>query len=949
MSGKKKSRLKSSTFSFKDRGQLSHGKDLDVQYVTHKKIMKKNRKSTWVESCADPRYDTGPSPTSSPHKRVKHHHEGPDSIPGDVEREIQKIQDDKLRQTQNDFIHEYLNYRDLFLDVILESEDLANEGLCECCQSQEGLFRCLTCSGDHAWCHACILEAHKSLPFHKMQEWNGKCFGDTSLMQMGYIWHLGHGGRPCPSSQGSWEWEDLDVHIDNQVEGTGSHIASETSPPTTSLTIVHSTGVFTHNILWCHCPGSLQQSLQLLKAGLFPASISRPRTAFTFDALDNFLIDALECKTSASSFFQKLRRLTNNAFPDTVPDRYRELMRVSRQWRDLMNRKRFGFGHSSLIKPGPGNLALFCAACPQPGINMPLHWRHNWLIMQRYVVDGNFTAQHMNMRQPHLDVSLSDGLGYMVTEAGYQAHLSSAMESKDWWTSRRVNGCQWCIHFAERVANCTGLSLPEHSRVLAAVGAGQVDGEILETLWASFNKISPTARSMSQYHRQEILDDHMRDSNWKKLVGLVKTLLKKHKRAIKGISDTKPPFDELTRSLDDEKIAIWENDEMKAMEERGEYLDIYQLKIDQAPTMAEIRLRLTEAENAETGRLGTVSWIIQGINLEDAQDGLRSEFRRLPSDATATQKATLEEKRQKISARITAFHETADAMTEGIELEAGTVHKDDARFCWAEDEEHDWEAHVADLEDDSELVDDEISAEDMGLWMPSSVLHDQVTSAHLLALQAEELELRRGQANDCLEKIRLALGDKAVIYRQHFRSADSVWTGTRSKQEAQRCRIKIDKYVRSYQRARSAMERLGMDRESLETVYQEILAEQLSIDKEVTEENRFGQGSDKLAWFWRVNNGKQDQTDTWMDEFYRVNWLKAKARWNRWEEELSLVQHEMGWTVSWFKYQEEKWQLRWHQATKPGHQPYAHKQVLVWKAFTAEAEEKFKDKLLIMI
>lgn len=33
------------------------------------------------------------------------------------------------------------------------------------------------------------------------------------------------------------------------------------------------------------------------------------------------------------------------------------------------------------------------------------------------------------------------------------------------------------------------------------------------------------------------------------------------------------------------------------------------------------------------------------------------------------------------------------------------------------------------------------------------------------------------------------------------------------------------------------MERLGMDRESLETVHQEILAEQLSIDKEVTEEN----------------------------------------------------------------------------------------------------------------
>jgi hypothetical protein len=51
--------------------------------------------------------------------------------------------------------------------------------------------------------------------------------------------------------------------------------------------------------------------------------------------------------------------------------------------------------------------------------------------MQRYVVDGNFTAQHMKMKQPHLDIRLSDGLGYMVTEADYQAHLLSAVESKE--------------------------------------------------------------------------------------------------------------------------------------------------------------------------------------------------------------------------------------------------------------------------------------------------------------------------------------------------------------------------------------------------------------------------------------------------------------------------------------------------------------------------------------
>ncbi|KAG2035372.1 hypothetical protein BDR03DRAFT_868129 [Suillus americanus] len=233
--------------------------------------------------------------------------------------------------------------------------------------------------------------------------------------------------------------------------------------------------------------------------------------------------------------------------------------------------------------------------------------------------------------------------------------------------------------------------------------------------------------------------------------------------------------------------------------------------------------------------------------------------------------------------------------------------------------------------------------------MPSSVLRNEALALGLHTLQAEELELQKGQANDCLEKLRQALGHKAIIYRQHFRSADSTWTGTRSKQEALRCHIKIEKCVRRYQRARGSMQRLGADEDTLRTIYQDIQPHQLSVDKEVTEENRYGQGSDRLAWFWRVNNGHDSQEDVWMDEFYRVNWLKAKARWQRWEEELRLVQHEMGWTVSWFKYRMEEWDQRYRQATKPGHQAYAHRQVLLWGRFALDAENSFKDKMIVVV
>ena len=49
-------------------------------------------------------------------------------------------------------------------------------------------------------------------------------------------------------------------------------------------------------------------------------------------------------------------------------------------------------------------------------------------------------------------------------------------------------------------------------------GVSQVDGEILETLWSSLNEVSGSSRSMMMAHWWEVLDDHMLDSNWKKLL-----------------------------------------------------------------------------------------------------------------------------------------------------------------------------------------------------------------------------------------------------------------------------------------------------------------------------------------------------------------------------------------------------------------------------------------------
>ncbi|KAG1897286.1 uncharacterized protein F5891DRAFT_957412, partial [Suillus fuscotomentosus] len=176
-----------------------------------------------------------------------------------------------------------------------------------------------------------------------------------------------------------------------------------------------------------------------------------------------------------------------------------------------------------------------------------------------------------------------------------------------------------------------------------------------------------------------------------------------------------------------------------------------------APTMAEIRLRLTENEVSTNGRTGAVAWLIEGINIENAQDGLRSSIRQLPEDPTASQRTLMEEKRQKLLSRINKFHETALVMTNGMELEGGAgLHQDDPELCLEEADGSNFPG-IEELGEDSilDIGDDADSpAEVAELWISSWGTSDPIMNDVVMPLHQEELEPRKGQANDCLEKLR---------------------------------------------------------------------------------------------------------------------------------------------------------------------------------------------------
>ena len=247
----------------------------------------------------------------------------------------------------------------------------------------------------------------------------------------------------------------------------------------------------------------------------------------------------------------------------------------------------------------------------------------------------------------------------------------------------------------------------------------------------------------------------------------------------------------------------------------------------------------------------------------------------MPIDPTTTQNANILQKQQRLQTRIAKFNQMAQHFMSDSDIDVTFFHQDDPDFCPEEkgetldDEDRDgvfWGVLDKDAEEGAyEDGQNESFPKDLTLWMPSYIGASSLKETGLEELVKKEVQLRIGQANDSLEKLRTHLGHKSILYRMNFRSSTSVRTDTRSKQDIRRVVLKISRDVRSYHRARESLSRLKASQDILQK-YQLIKPDELGVSKEITEENRFGQGSDILPWFWRIGGNQPGPPGTWNEE-----------------------------------------------------------------------------------
>ncbi|KAF8137103.1 hypothetical protein EV363DRAFT_1156356 [Boletus edulis] len=851
--------------------------------------------------------------------------------------------------------------RDSFLRELIRLEGRSCLTTCAGCKTTEvAMYRCDDCLAVDLYCKTCILLQHGNQPVHLVKEWTGAYWVRRSLKELGLTIQLGHSaGETCYLPK---------------------------IPYADDFVILHSNGIHSVALRFCGCETADTPAQQLLRYRLFPASTQQPRTAATFNLLDEFHLLSLESKISAYHYYNSLSRRVNNSGLSPSKDRYEQFMRMVREWRHLKVLKRSGRGHDpdGVDRTQEGQCAVLCPACPQPGKNIPDDWckvhkEKQWLYALFVAIDANFRLKRRAISNDKIDPSLSRGWSYFVEELSYKLYLhehANLRQEKSMCSSHSaVNGvesksteglaatgagsvccarhemklpcsvgdlqkgeryinmdylffsalrntsikvfnvsydiaCQWTVHLWERMITLPNpmhlayndskinmlipkFHLPAHVAECQwkysfnfIKGMGRTDGEAPERGWSTLNAAASSAKEMGPGHRRDTLDDLIGDGNWKKLIGLGEMIYRKIVEAVPERNDHQEDLREFENSLKERystqlsqwraDVVAWENDMSKP--------NPFEIKSN-AVTQASIRLQLArdEIDLPDTALIHTdISpsvLISMGIDLEEQQRRLRADSEKQGIHATDQQKAKLLQRSNGLLRRIEAW---TNVQTLYI-------------------------PSVASLRVKAALNSEQVQRpESFRLWLPSALRRQVPCDVNL-----EEIEwkLRTGQAHDALEELRQALRSRAYMLRFKDRFLHGQGATTRARNSLKSVDTKVDASAAKYRAAYGALSALSplLGKVGWATTFRPLEKEDIRSMTHGTED-RPTEGRRRLSWIW-LTCGYTDgtQADEGLQDAIRLEWCKARARANRWAEEVELLVEEQRRTLQFLRWQSDWW------------------------------------------
>jgi hypothetical protein len=132
--------------------------------------------------------------------------------------------------------------------------------------------------------------------------------------------------------------------------------------------------------------------------------------------------------------------------------------------------------------------------------------------------------------------------------------------------------------------------------------------------------------------------------------------------------------------------------------------------------------------------------------------------------------------------------------------------------------------------------------------LPSSYSRDDAQRVGWGHFLNNETALRESHAYETLRSLRLAIGERSMCYKKVVRVAKSQAASTRSQFKVEAFTQAVEKYAATYRRTARVLWKAGKSQKE----WPDIKPEDLQVKGDVTDANRLGQSTYKLAWFWRM-------------------------------------------------------------------------------------------------
>ncbi|KAF7335852.1 hypothetical protein MSAN_02331700 [Mycena sanguinolenta] len=761
-----------------------------------------------------------------------------------------------------------------------------------------------TASGGELYCTECSVCWHENVPLHIVDLWDGTFFKRSSLKELGLHIQFGHAG--CSST--------LATSIASPWTFAAARVA----------------------VRWATMASSYYAA-----DGFRPRMIC-PKLQQPSRVLDFFHMQTLQGKTMMFDFYTSLEKLTDvSGTSDAPPPKhYREFLRMTCAYRNLLMLKRAGRGYKlGGMSTCSGLAALdyantkFSRGYSATGVGMGVCACHEFV-------------------QPNGVGDLQKGKRY----ANMDWIFSSIMQHKHPGLEKVVSydiACQWWKKLVARLLELPGkmrlaivlkllhFAIPKmhiHSHTLACqlafslnylLGASQTDGEGIERPWANIGGVASSTREMGLGSRRDILDDHWGFWNWTKLTTIGALLRRQLDNAKQELEAQTGAFQMFLAEQAD-RVPEWEAMAQAFDADPKTAKNPYEIKARHI-TEAEVKLKFAEEEQVSAARgvpslhdVSPSSFIYAGLDLEEQQRRVRVQVE-LKKAGTTAQKINVLSMRRKLSRGITRFRKLQATYTPGA-LQAL------ARIAPNPDE----------------------LPEDTPLMLPSALSPAERESGCVAGVHLIEVLARDAQCSEALVRLRNQLHVKSRLLRYKEIQAWHQGANTRSRTLVARNESKIHLHSERYQAAWDTLHRLRPEgemgwrqlrREDVRTMEDaEELSKrqaqrkkrdarrreklkQLRRERQQVEDDGDGEGMGadnddddrervvnaaenkrQVSWIWTT--ARSTGSDVELEDALWIEWTKARARCKRWAEEVALLEEEYRRVLKSFEHEARRWDVR---------------------------------------